>query len=476
LLKNKLINLQYYGDEKASRVICHLYKGAPMKKKLKIPPTTAEWLLSPFQNFLHQQTSGGIVLLAFTALALAWSNSIWADSYNQIWHTKLTMGYGAFELSKPLLLWINDGLMAIFFFVVGLEIKREVLAGELSTIRQASLPIMAAIGGMLVPALIYVLFNAGGEGKAGWGIPMATDIAFALGILALLGTRAPISLKIFLTALAIVDDLGAVLVIALFYTAEISWISLLVAFVVLVALVIINTLGVRNPLVYGLLGIVLWVAFLKSGVHATVAGVLLAMTIPSRSRINTDQFIGHSRIILDNFENAGKEKDQQRMNNDQQAALHVLEETVEHVEAPLYRLEHALHPWVAFFIMPIFALANAGVKLGNDFSSTLASPVSLGIILGLVFGKQIGITVFSWLAIKLKIADLPKGIEMRHIYGASCLAGIGFTMSLFISGLAFGETPPLSIAKTSILIASVIAGILGWSILRSLQVSTDNKK
>ena len=444
-----------------------------MKDNPKVPPTPAEWLLSPIQGFLHQQTSGGVILLACTAFALAWSNSIWADSYNQIWHTKLTVGYGVFELSKPLLLWINDGLMAIFFFVVGLEIKREILAGELSSIRQASLPIMAAIGGMLVPALIYFLLNAGGEGGSGWGIPMATDIAFALGVLALLGTRAPISLKIFLTALAIVDDLGAVLVIALFYTANISWISLLVALVVLVILLIVNRLGVRSPLVYGLLGVVLWVAFLKSGVHATIAGVLLAVTIPSRARINTRQFIEHSRVILDNFESASREENQRRMNNDEQAALHALEETVEHVEAPLYRLEHILHPWVALFIMPIFALANAGVKLGDEFLATLTSPVSLGIILGLVLGKQIGITAFSWFAIKLKIAELPKGINMWHIYGVSCLAGIGFTMSLFISSLAFGETPPLTIAKTSILVASVVAGFIGWAFLRGLPSGTN---
>lgn len=437
-----------------------------MKKKIQtIPPTPAELLLHPFQEFMHKEVSSGILLLICAVVALIWANSPWADSYTKLWQIKLTVGLDSFVLNKSLLLWINDGLMAIFFFVVGLEIKREVLTGELASPRQAALPIAAALGGMLVPALLYTAFNAGGSGVSGWGIPMATDIAFALGVLALLGSRVPLALKVFLTALAIVDDLGAVLVIAFFYTAEIAWLSLLVAVGFLLLLIIINWLGVRHPLVYTLLGIGLWVAFLKSGVHATIAGVLLAMTIPAQARINSSEFVKQGRSILDEFERAsvGNKTD----NETRQAALQALETTCEQAETPLQRLEHALHPWVAFFIMPIFALANAGVTLESNFSELLGQPISLGVIAGLVIGKQIGVTLFAWLAVRSKLADLPSGVTWRQIYGAGWLAGIGFTMSLFIAGLAFGDTPALALAKFGILIASLIAGIAGWLILRS---------
>jgi NhaA family Na+:H+ antiporter len=443
-----------------------------MAKTQRVPSTPAEQLLHPFQEFLHQESSGGILLLGLTVLALIWANSPWADSYNALWQTKLTIGTSNFYLSKTLLQWINDGLMAIFFFVVGLEIKREVLVGELASTKKATLPIAAAIGGMLLPALIYALFNRSGAGAAGWGIPMATDIAFALGVLALLGKRAPLSLKIFLTALAIVDDLGAVLVIALFYTAEIAWISLVVAAGFLLLLVIVNRLGVRHPLVYAILGLGLWVAFLKSGMHATIAGVLLAMTIPAKSRIGGMEFASHSRAILDEFE-----QERSQMTNGiseiQQSALQTLETYIQHVESPLQRLEHGLHPWVAFCIMPIFAMANAGVALGGDIASALAQPISLGIAAGLVLGKQVGITSFAWLAVRSGLADLPKGVSWWHIYGASWLAGIGFTMSLFIAGLAFGEGPELTAAKLGILAASLIAGLAGWLILRSLRPSVE---
>ncbi len=435
-------------------------------KKPKAKPTPVERLLYPFQEFLRQEASSGIILLACTILALAWANSPLVDSYNNLWHTKLTFGFGSFTLSKALILWINDGLMAVFFFVVGLEIKREVQTGELASLRQATLPIMAALGGMLLPALIYALFNTNGSGASGWGIPMATDIAFALGVLALLGKRAPLSLKIFLTALAIVDDLGAVLVIALFYTAEIAWANLVIAAGIIVLLLIVNRLGVRSPLVYAILGIGLWLAFLKSGVHATIAGVLLAMTIPSKARIDGREFVTFSRSVLSDFEK-NCQPEQAVSSESQQAALQALENAVEHIQPPLQRLEHGLHPWVAFFIMPIFALANAGVSLGGGFAAAATHPVSLGIAAGLIFGKQIGITLFVWLATKLRIADLPTGVSWRHIYGASWLAGIGFTMSLFIAGLAFGESENLVIAKVGILMASLIAGAVGWLILRT---------
>ena len=440
-----------------------------MAKPQPISPTPAERLLHPFQEFLHKEASGGVLLLICTGVALCWANSPLAGSYNHLWQTKVTIGIGSFVLAKPLLLWINDGLMAIFFFVVGLEIKREVLVGELASFRQAALPVAAAIGGMVIPALLYIVFNPSGPGTSGWGIPMATDIAFALGVLALLGKRVPLPLKVFLTALAIVDDIGAVLVIALFYTAEIVWVSLAIAAGFLLLLMVVNRLGVRHPLVYMILGIGLWVAFLKSGVHATVAGVLLAMTIPSKVRMNAEEFVTHSRVILNDFERASA--GQGNINEPQQAALQALDTTVQYAEAPLQRIEHTLHPWVAYFIMPIFALANAGVTLGDEFSPALTHPISLGIAAGLVLGKQFGITALAWLAVKSKLADLPSGVTWRQIYGAGWVAGIGFTMSLFIAGLAFGDAPLLPIAKVGILTASLIAGVGGWTILRSTKSS-----
>ncbi|HUF00297.1 MAG TPA: Na+/H+ antiporter NhaA [Anaerolineales bacterium] len=437
--------------------------------KIPVEPTPAEKLLSPLQAFLQREASSGILLLTATIIALLWANSLWSESYYSFWENKLTFGYGEYELSKPLLLWINDGLMAIFFFVVGLEIKREVLIGELASFRKAALPLAAAIGGMVFPALIYTAFNYNGAGSSGWGIPMATDIAFALGVLALLGKGVPISLKVFLTAAAVVDDLGAVLIIALFYTTDIAWISLGIAAVFLVLLIICNMLGVRNPIVYSVLGIGLWLAFLQSGVHATVAGVLLAMTIPAQARINDEEFVKHSRSVLNEFEKT--DEGDEYLSSTQRSAVRTLEELAEHAQTPLQRLEHDLHPWVAFAIMPIFALANAGVALGGDFLSSVTSPISLGVIFGLIIGKQIGITLFSWLVVKSKLADLPERVNWRHIYGVSWLAGIGFTMSLFISALAFGVSPALETAKSGILLASLIAGIVGFLLLRGASQS-----
>lgn len=443
------------------------------KNKLPVPPTPMERLMSPFREFLQQETSSGILLLSLTVIALLWANSPWRESYASIWNTKLTIGYGGFELSKALILWINDGLMAIFFFVVGLEIKREVLIGELASFRKAILPVAAALGGMVVPALIYTFFNANGTGSSGWGIPMATDIAFALGVLALLGSRVPISLKIFLTAVAVVDDLGAVLIIAVFYTENIIWANLGIAALLMVALVVCNLLGVRNPLIYSILGVGLWLAFLKSGVHATIAGVLLAMTIPSKARINDKLFVKHSRSILTDFERADEGDD--FLNETQRSALQTLEELTQNAEAPLQRLEHNLHPWVAFGIMPLFALANAGVTFDDGFAAAVTSPVSLGVIFGLLLGKQIGITAFSWVIVKSRLAELPKGVTWRHIYGVSWLGGIGFTMSLFISGLAFGESSLLTAAKAGILIVSLVAGVGGWLILKNAMQTQPEK-
>jgi NhaA family Na+:H+ antiporter len=440
-----------------------------------IVPSLAKQILRPFQEFMRTSASGGVILLLCTVAALVWANSPWASSYTDLWQTRLSIGLGSFVLAKPLLLWINDGLMAIFFFVVGLEIKREILIGELSSVKQAALPIAAAFGGMIVPAAIYFTLNIGTAAEAGWGIPMATDIAFALGILALLGDRVPLALKVFLTALAIVDDIGAVLVIALFYTAEISWMSLATGGVILILLMAANLLRIRHWLVYAVLGAALWLAFLKSGVHATVAGVLVAMTIPARARIDAGEFLYNSRAALEEFERAGASGDDVLTSDDQQAAVQALEDGCEAVATPLQRLEHALHPWVTFAIMPVFALANAGVTIGGDFSAALTSSLSLGVIAGLVAGKQVGVTLFTWLAVRSGLATMPESMTWRQVYGVSWLAGIGFTMSLFIASLAFGDSPFLSTAKVGILTASLIAGIVGWIILRKVTQSTQTR-
>src|ERR671912_343228 len=435
-----------------------------MTRAREQPPV--ERIVRPFQDFAHKQSSGGILLIIATVVALVWVNSPWAESYAALWHTKLTVGVGDFSLSKDLTHWINDGLMAVFFLVVGLEIKREVLVGELSSARNAVLPVAAALGGAVVPALVYIAINAGTEGSAGWGIPMATDIAFALGVLALLGQRAPTTLKVFLTALAIVDDIVAVLVIAFFYTSEISWGALGVGVAFLAALVVANLLGVGKTLVYAVLGIGLWLAFLLSGIHATIAGVLLAFTVPATSFINPGAFLERGRYILDYFEKAGAKGDNVLTNEERQAALHALNHATYELEPPLHELEHTLHPWVVFAIMPVFALANAGVPLGGGLGEALTSPVTLGIVAGLVVGKQLGVTLFAWLAVKSGISELPEGIGWRHVYGAGWLAGIGFTVSLFITDLAFSEGSLVEAAKLGILVASLIAGIVGWAILR----------
>ena len=428
------------------------------------PPV--ERIARPFQDFARKQSSGGILLIVATAVALVWANSPWGESYAALWHTKLTVGVGDASISKDLTHWVNDGLMAVFFFVVGLEIKREILVGELSSARNAALPVAAALGGAVAPALIYSAINAGGEGAAGWGIPMATDIAFVLGVLALLGDRAPLGLKVFITALAIVDDILAVLVIALFYTSEISWSALGFGVAFLAALVVANLIGVGRTIVYAVLGAGLWLCFLLSGVHATIAGVLLALTVPAVSFMDPGAFLERGRYVLDRFEEAGEQGENVLANEERQAALHALNHAAYKLEPPLHELEHALHPWVAFAIMPLFAFANAGVTLGGGIAETLTSPVTLGIAAGLVFGKQLGITLFAWLAVKSGISELPEGTSWRHVYGAGWLAGIGFTMSLFISDLAFSDGSLVETAKLGILLASLVAGVVGWAIIR----------
>jgi Na+:H+ antiporter, NhaA family len=425
-----------------------------------MPARLAARVFRTFEEFTRLETAGGIVLLVAAAVALAWANSPWVESYDALWNTPVMVGVDGFGIAKSLHHWVNDGLMAVFFFVVGLEIKREVLVGELAAPRRAALPVIAALGGMLVPAAIYLALNLGGPGGRGWAIPTATDIAFAIGVLALVGDRVPLSLKVFLTALAIADDLGAVLVIALFYTADLSLHALGAAGAIYLVMIATNFLGIRRIGWYGLLGVALWVAFLKSGVHATVAGVLAAMAIPASARIDKAQFRLQSRALLDEFEMLDREGDDRSINGEQQDRIYGLAAVLQHVETPLQRLEHALLPWVTFGIMPLFALANGGLVLTGGVGQLFQSPVTLGVALGLILGKPLGILGFAWLAITIGVAERPAGASWRQLAGVGVLAGIGFTMSLFIAGLAFGETL-LHEAKTGILLASLVAGVGG---------------
>lgn len=423
-------------------------------------------LVRPFQEFFARESSGGVLLLACTVAALLWANSPWAHLYTALWHTPFQIGLGSHELNKELHFWVNDALMAVFFFVVGLEIKRELLVGELASARQAALPILAALGGVVVPAILYSTLNAGGPGSRGWGIPMATDIAFAIGVMALLGRRIPLGLKVFLTALAIVDDIAAVLVIAVFYTSDLSWGALAAAAFCLLVALAANRLGVRHPLLYALIGVVLWMTVLQSGVHSTIAGVLLALMIPSRTAINQAQFLQHSRALLNHFQKAAETEPFHILNDvEQQTAIEALEDACEKMQPPLHRLEHGLHPWVTFVIMPLFALANAGVPISGELGRIVTQPITLGVLLGLVLGKTIGVTLASWLAVKTGLAALPENVTWRHVHGAAWLAGIGFTMSLFMAGLAFTDEAQLTAAKLGILMASLCAGIIGSMIL-----------
>ncbi|MEZ4699841.1 MAG: Na+/H+ antiporter NhaA [Rhodothermales bacterium] len=418
--------------------------------------------VQPVQRFIQMEASGGILLLLCAVAAIIWANSPFAAAYFHLWETHIAIELGHSMVSMHLMHWINDGLMAIFFFMVGLEIKREMLSGELASPKKAALPIAGAIGGMIVPAVLYAAFNAGTASAGGWGIPMATDIAFALGVVILLGKRVPLALKVFLTALAIVDDLGAVLVIAFFYTSDLNFISLGIGAAFLVALIAINRMGVRRPAPYVMLGIGLWVAFLQSGVHATISGVLLALTIPASRKMGAYAFMAVSRDLAYKYMGL-TEPNQRDLKHDQAHVVHEIEHACKDVSSPLVRMEHALHGWVNFLIMPLFAFANAGVRfVGTDITAALTSHVTIGVIVGLFVGKQIGVSLFSWLSIRLGLAEMPSGTTWRQFYGVSLLAGIGFTMSLFVSNLAFTEAAMLDSAKMGILLASTIAGVAGW--------------
>jgi Na+:H+ antiporter, NhaA family len=444
-----------------------LHDPASSDRRVEASPLI-ERVLAPFQRFTELESASGLVLLGCTVIALGWANSPWAASYEHIWQTELTVGFGPFSAHSTLHHLINDGLMAVFFFLVGLEIKREMLAGELASVRQAALPMAAAAGGMLVPALLYATLNAGTPGEAGWGVPMATDIAFALGVLALLGKRVPVGVRVFLAALAIVDDIGAVLVIALFYSGGIAWDALAGAGALVALAAGANLAGVRRPWAYGAVGLFLWGAVLASGIHATIAGVLLAMTIPARTRIDEERFLRRSRDALARFEVAHEPGASPLRDPEHQAAVQHLEQLAEQLQPPLLRLEHALHGPVAFGIMPLFALANAGVPLGSaNLESARASGVAFGIALGLVLGKPIGITLFAWAAVRLGVSRLPPEVTWAQVAGTGLLGGVGFTMALFIASLAFTGAPDLLVAaKLGILGASLIAGLGGWLVLR----------
>jgi NhaA family Na+:H+ antiporter len=422
-------------------------------------------VIEPFAQFARRESSSGLLLLACTALALAWANSPWAETYVNLWETPVGLSVGGFVVRYSLHHWVNDGLMAVFFLLVGLEIKREILVGELASLRQAALPLAAALGGMILPALLYAAFNMSGPGARGWGIPMATDIAFALGVLALLGPRVPLALKVFLAAVAIVDDIGAVLVIAVFYTAELSLSAVGWAAAVFGLLLASNAAGVRHPAVYALLGVALWAACSASGVHATIAGVLLALAIPARTRIDAGEFLARSRAALDEFASAGVAGTDVLTSEAHQEAILTIETAAEAAQAPLQKLEDKLHGVVAFGIVPLFAFANAGVPLAGG-AAALAMPIPLGIILGLVLGKPLGITLFAWLAARSGLADRPRDVSWRMVHGAGWLGGIGFTMSLFIAALAFDDAARLTQAKLAILAGSVLAGLVGWLLLR----------
>jgi len=419
-----------------------------------------------FARFFKSEASGSVLLLLATLTALVWANSPWADLYDQLLHANLGVSWHGSIHALSLHHWVNDGLMALFFFVVGLEIKRELVVGQLSTFRSAILPVGAALGGLLVPAILYSALNAGTAGAAGWGIPMATDIAFALGVLALLGSRVPVGLKVFLTAVAIADDLGAVAVISTFYTDQIHFIPLLVAAGLLGLLFLLARLGFHRVVVYVPLALCVWVATLLSGVHATVAGVVLAMLVPVRARIEPGQFLETVRRSLADLEAAALSRDSMVSDKAQLASIEDLHDATGKFLPAGVALEHALHPWTAFLILPLFALFNAGVELGGGVSSLLKNRVSLGVIVGLFVGKQVGITFASWIAVRLGAAELPTGVTMRQVWGVSILAGIGFTMSIFVDGLAFVDPSLVAAAKLGILFASGLAGVSGYAALR----------
>ena len=413
--------------------------------------------------FLHNEAIGGILLMICAVVALMCANIPQLGFLHELWDTNVGINIGSFSLEMSLELWINDFLMAIFFFVVGLEIKREMMVGELSSLKQASLPILAAVGGMVVPAIIYSVFNwSNPESASGWGIPMATDIAFALGVLSLLGKRVPLGLKVFLTALAIVDDLGAIIVLAIFYPTHALHFDMLVyAAVIVLLLFTFNRNRVNNPLMYVIPGIFLWYFIFQSGIHATIAGVILALTIPSKTVINEVRFSVSIKYWLEKFKHVSNSEVEVLANPEQQHILHQMEKNVRNMSPLMHKFEAGLHPLVTFFIMPVFALANAGVAISGDLFTFPIPSVATGIFFGLLCGKPLGIFLFSLAAVKMRIAELPQGTNWKQIFALGIIAGIGFTMSIFIDGLAFSNENLINIGKAAILGTSLVAALAG---------------
>ncbi len=434
-------------------------------------------VLTPLEDFIHRQTTSGVLLMLCAVSALYLANSQWNESYHHLLEMPFTIGVEGFQLSKSLHHWINDGLMALFFFVIGLELKREILVGELADPRQAMLPLIAAMGGMVMPVLIYIGINPSGHAFDGWGVPMATDIAFALGALALLGNRVPKNLLTFLVALAIVDDLGAVMVIALFYTETLNFIALTTAGAVLAILVTLNLGGIRHTLPYILLGGVLWIAMLKSGVHATLAGIILAFTIPMRPKYDPLRFLSQVNAMVERIKRAYTREENILKNEELRNRVQSLGEGVQLIQAPAQILEHKMHLPSAYIVVPIFSLANAGIPIDwATFGDIATHPISMGIASGLVIGKLIGIAGFSWVAVKLGLASLPQGLNFKHIAGVGLMGGIGFTMSIFIAELGFAHhAEDLLIAKTGILLASALAGVSGFLWLYFTSEKTEDR-
>lgn len=423
--------------------------------------------LSPLVGFIRTSVSGIGLLLFGTALALLMANSPLSDWYSQFWTTELTIGTEQFGITESLRHLVNDALMALYFFIVGLEIKRELLVGDLREPRHAALPIAAAVGGALTPALIYTVINAGSGGEMGWGIPIGTDTAFTIGILSLFGDRVRPRLFVFLTAFAIVDDILAVLVIAAFYTETIEWPAVGIALILLGILALANRAGFHRWPIYAFGGLGVWLTVFESGIHGTVAGVLVAMTVPARSWINPSEFLSRGRRAMDNFERACDVGRSMLSNGDQQRAVQALERLTQDVETPMTHLGHQVSPWVTYAVLPLFAFANAGIVLTSGLGAALSSSVTWGVILGLIVGKPLGIMVFSWVAVRTNLAMLADEISWMQVAGVATLGGIGFTMSLFIAELAFNGIPVASAARVGILIGSVIAGAIGYLVLRS---------
>ena len=421
-------------------------------------------LLTPFQKFVKIESFSGILLMFTTLIALVWANSSFGESYQSLWQFKIGFTTESFELNKPLILWINDGLMAIFFFLIGLEIKRELLIGELNSVKKIAFPLFGALGGMLVPVLLFFVLNENSETLKGWGIPMATDIAFSLAILKLLGNRVPLSLKIFLTAFAIVDDIGAVLVIAIFYSGNINIGLLIAALILLGILYFFSFKGYYSKFLLVFFGVIIWVLFLKSGIHPTVAGILLAFSVPVRQKIDTSIFLDNLVSISNKIKQAAK-SNKPILSVEQIEQIDALEDWTNKYQSPLQHLEHSLHGWVAYFIIPVFALANAGVLINSDID--LDTTLVRNIIICLVIGNSIGISSIILLAKKIKLIEVPKEISNQQIIGVSFLAGIGFTMAIFIASLAFENSPTyIDSAKIGILIGSLISAVIGFTILR----------